>query len=84
MSLWYLNTKNLQDSSAVPKGPAVLEGNQERTIHSPTLGDKQINARGARPRRYHHVPPVQLELLLDNAASLTEMLQGMTSVRRRV
>lgn len=65
----------------------VLPSTTQHALVSPALlGSQQIHARGAPRRRqtprYSHVPPVQLELLLDNAASFIEMLQDMEQVRR--
>lgn len=65
-----LPTKN----RSAPAFPTIVAGpptiSKASAVHSPTLGGKQIHTRGARrrrrqtPRRYH-VPPVQLEFLLD-------------------
>jgi hypothetical protein len=75
---------NPQDLIAVPERPQVLAGNRSTNatcttqnasaLLSPVLVGRQGIRRRQTPR-YNHVSPVQLELLLDNAVSFTEILK---------
>ena len=81
-----------QDLIDVPKRPQVLAGNQSTNATciaqnaSANLSPVRVGRPGIRRRqtpRYNHVPPVQLELLLDNAASFTEELLKYSPCRAR-
>jgi hypothetical protein len=77
---------NQSSNAAFPTSFVPTTTQNAPALLSPVLGGQEVHARRAPRRRhtprYSHVPPIQLELLLDNAASLTEMLQDMEQVRR--